>query len=69
MVQINQPKSERSATVKLAIQAALAGALASGVSTAAMHPLDTLKTRVQSTVGKGFRGMEGVLKDHPRNRR
>ena len=67
MVQINQPKSERSATVKLAIQAALAGALASGTSTAAMHPLDTLKTRVQSTVGKGPH--EGIFKDHPRNRR
>ena len=51
MVQINQPKSERSATVKLAIQAALAGALASDTSTAVMHPLDTLKTRVQTTVG------------------
>ena len=64
MVQINQPKSERSATVKLAIQAALAGALASGVSTAAMHPLDTLKTRVQSTVGKGP-GMKAFLKTIP----
>ena len=64
MVQINQPKSERSATVKLAIQAALAGALASGVSTAAMHPLDTLKTRVQSTVGKGL-GMKAFLKTIP----
>ena len=64
MVQINQPKSERSATVKLAIQAALAGALASGTSTAAMHPLDTLKTRVQTTVGKGP-GMKAFLKTIP----
>ena len=37
MVQINPPEAARSATVKLAIQAALAGALASGTSTAAMR--------------------------------
>lgn len=64
MVQLRPPKSERSATVKLAIQAALAGALASGSSTALMHPLDTLKTRVQATVGTGP-GMKAFIKSIP----
>ena len=53
MIQLNPPEKGRSATVKLAIQAAIAGALASGTSTACMHPLDTLKTRIQATVGAG----------------
>lgn len=64
MVQINPPEAARSATVKLAIQAALAGALASGTSTAAMHPMDTLKTRIQATVGAGP-GIKAFIKSVP----
>ena len=64
MVQINPPEAARSATVKLAIQAAIAGALASGTSTAAMHPMDTLKTRIQATVGAGP-GIKAFIKSIP----
>ena len=64
MVQINPPEAARSATMKLAIQAAFAGALASGSSTAMMHPMDTLKTRIQATVGAGP-GMKAFLKTIP----
>jgi Mitochondrial carrier protein len=38
-------------------RAALAGGLASSVSVLALHPLDTLKTRVQSTPGATIRGI------------
>ena len=64
MVQLSPPKQQGSATVKLAIQAALAGALASGSSTAMMHPMDTLKTRVQATVGAGP-GVKAFIKSIP----
>ncbi len=64
MVQINPPEAARSATVKLAIQAAIAGALASGSSTALMHPMDTLKTKIQATVGAGP-GMKAFIKSIP----
>lgn len=64
MVQLSPPKNDRSATVKLAIQAALAGALASGSSTAVMHPMDTLKTRIQATVGAGP-SMKAFIKSIP----
>lgn len=38
-------------TGRMLLTAALAGGLASGLSTFLLHPLDTIKTRVQSTVG------------------
>lgn len=38
-------------TAKVLVRAALAGGLSSGLSTLMMHPLDTLKTRVQSIPG------------------
>lgn len=38
-------------TTSLVIRSAVAGGLASGTSTLALHPLDTLKTRLQATVG------------------
>lgn len=38
-------------------KAALAGGLASSVSVLALHPIDTLKTRVQSTPGATIRGV------------
>lgn len=38
-------------TGKMLLTAALAGGLASGLSTFCMHPIDTLKTRLQSSVG------------------
>lgn len=37
--------------MKVLVRAALAGGLSSGLSTLMMHPLDTLKTRVQSIPG------------------
>lgn len=46
------------------VKAALAGALASGASTAALHPLDTLKTRVQASVGKAP-GLKELLRQIP----
>jgi|TARA_B110000977_G_scaffold48296_2_gene65587 hypothetical protein len=64
MVQVNPPESARSATAKLAIQAAIAGALAAGSSTALMHPMDTLKTRIQATVGAGP-GLKAFFKQIP----
>ena len=53
MVPIGPPRTEGDAlgTGKMMITAALAGGLASACSTFVMHPVDTLKTRVQSTVG------------------
>ena len=50
--------------MKLAIGAAIAGALASGSSTALMHPMDTLKTKIQATVGAGP-GMKAFIKSIP----
>ena len=38
-------------------RAALAGGLASSASVLLLHPLDTLKTRVQSTPGATIRGI------------
>ncbi len=38
-------------------KAALAGGLASSASVLALHPIDTLKTRVQSTPGATIRGI------------
>jgi Mitochondrial carrier protein len=49
-------------TVQLLLKAALAGGLSSGCSTLLMHPLDTLKTRVQSIPGASIRS---VVKDIP----
>jgi Mitochondrial carrier protein len=49
-------------TAKLLIKAALAGGLSSGLSTICMHPLDTLKTRVQSIPGASIRS---VVSDIP----
>lgn len=46
------------------VKAALAGALASGASTAALHPLDTLKTRVQASVGKAP-GLKELVRQIP----
>jgi hypothetical protein len=51
-VQLRAPAVAAGATGVALLKAALAGALASGTSTAAMHPLDTLKTRVQASVGR-----------------
>ena len=64
MVQLSPPEVAGGATVKLAIQAALAGALTSGTTTGLMHPMDTLKTRIQATVGAGP-GMKAFLKSIP----
>lgn len=49
-------------TAKLLLKAALAGGLSSGCSTLLMHPLDTLKTRVQSIPGASI---PSVVKDIP----
>jgi hypothetical protein len=38
----------RAGTFEVLVKAALAGGLSSGVSTLLLHPLDTIKTRVQS---------------------
>ena len=51
-VQLRAPAVAAGATGVALLKAALAGALASGTSTAALHPLDTLKTRVQASVGR-----------------
>jgi len=51
-VQLRAPAVAAGATGVALLKAALAGALASGSTTALMHPLDTLKTRVQASVGK-----------------
>eukprot|EP00210_Caulerpa_lentillifera_P005146 g4918.t1 len=52
-VPIGPPRTESDilGTGKMLLTAALAGGLASACSTFVMHPIDTLKTRVQSTVG------------------
>lgn len=44
-------QSSTTMTTSLVIRSAIAGGLASGTSTLALHPLDTLKTRLQATVG------------------
>jgi hypothetical protein len=49
-------------TFKVLLKAALAGGLSSGISTVLLHPLDTLKTRVQSIPGASIRS---VVKDVP----
>jgi Ca2+-binding EF-hand superfamily protein len=51
IVQFSPP--QKSGNFKLACKAALAGGLASATTTSMMHPLDTLKTRLQAAVGKG----------------
>eukprot|EP01025_Chloroclados_australasicus_P046462 TRINITY_DN5125_c0_g3_i1.p1 TRINITY_DN5125_c0_g3~~TRINITY_DN5125_c0_g3_i1.p1 ORF type:complete len:657 (+),score=78.61 TRINITY_DN5125_c0_g3_i1:122-2092(+) len=54
------PPSERpqvGATLKMMLTAAIAGGLASSSSTFLMHPVDTLKTRVQSIVGATARSV------------
>ncbi|BDA50895.1 probable S-adenosylmethionine mitochondrial carrier protein at C-terminar half [Coccomyxa sp. Obi] len=45
------PPAQKDKTGKLLVRAALAGGIASGTTTLMMYPLDTLKTRVQSTAG------------------
>lgn len=57
MVPFGPPPSERSSgqrTGKMLLTAALAGGIASCVSTLALFPLDTMKTRMQSTAGATF---------------
>lgn len=49
-------------TAQLLLKAALAGGLSSGCSTLLMHPLDTLKTRIQSIPGASI---GSVFKDIP----
>jgi len=51
-VQLRAPAVAAGATGVALLKAALAGALASGSTTALMHPLDTLKTRVQASIGR-----------------
>lgn len=51
-VQLRAPAVAAGTTGIALLKAALAGALASGSTTALMHPLDTLKTRIQATVGR-----------------
>jgi len=53
MVPIGPPRTEGDimGTSKMMITAALAGGLASAGATFMLHPVDTLKTRVQNTVG------------------
>lgn len=53
------PPAVRISAQSAIITSALAGALASGGATAALHPVDTLKTRIQ-LAGKGseLKGME-----------
>ena len=51
-VQLRAPAVAAGTSGVALLKAALAGALASGTSTAALHPLDTLKTRVQASVGR-----------------
>ncbi len=62
-VQLRAPAVAAGATGVALLKAALAGALASGSTTALMHPLDTLKTRVQASVGRapGLRGMGRMI--------
>ena len=51
IVQFSAPP--RSGSFAMAARAAFAGGLASASTTSMMHPLDTLKTRLQAAVGKG----------------
>jgi hypothetical protein len=62
-VQLRAPAVAAGASGVALLKAALAGALASGTSTAFMHPLDTLKTRVQASVGRapGLRGLGRMI--------
>jgi hypothetical protein len=62
-VQLRAPAVAAGASGVALLKAALAGALASGSSTAFMHPLDTLKTRVQASVGRapGLRGLGRMI--------
>ena len=62
-VQLRAPAVAAGASGLALLKAALAGALASGSSTAVMHPLDTLKTRVQASVGRapGLRGLARMI--------
>jgi hypothetical protein len=46
------PPVRKGASGAALVMAAVAGGLASGTSTATMHPLDTIKTQVQASVGK-----------------
>eukprot|EP01023_Acetabularia_acetabulum_P007399 TRINITY_DN1319_c0_g1_i1.p1 TRINITY_DN1319_c0_g1~~TRINITY_DN1319_c0_g1_i1.p1 ORF type:complete len:468 (-),score=93.66 TRINITY_DN1319_c0_g1_i1:178-1581(-) len=58
------PPSERpqvGATLKMMVMAALAGGLASSSSTFFMHPVDTLKTRIQSIVGATAKSVAGSI--------
>eukprot|EP00873_Tetraselmis_striata_P012202 jgi/Tetstr1/432466/TSEL_021842.t1 len=50
MVPVTYPISENS-SAKVVFTAALAGAMASGSTTFTLHPLDTLKTRLQASKG------------------
>jgi len=65
MVEFAKPQGS-GGTFSMALKAALAGGCASAMSTSTLHPIDTLKTRLQATVGKGP-GMIGILKSVPRN--
>ena len=65
MVEFAKPQGS-GGTFSMALKAALAGGCASAMSTSTLHPIDTLKTRLQATVGKGP-GMFGILKSVPRN--
>ncbi len=62
-VQLRAPAVAAGATGVALLKAALAGALASGSTTAMMHPLDTLKTRVQASVGRapGLKGLGRMI--------
>ena len=62
-VQLRAPAVAAGTSGVALLQAALAGALASGTSTAALHPLDTLKTRVQASVGRapGFKALGRMI--------
>mmetsp|Transcript_5548 Transcript_5548/g.15485 ORF Transcript_5548/g.15485 Transcript_5548/m.15485 type:complete len:641 (+) Transcript_5548:154-2076(+) len=57
------PPHPQNTTAKVVITAALAGAVASGSSTFVLHPLDTLKTRLQASVGGN--GIMDIVKRIP----
>ena len=48
------PPPEEERTGRMLVAAALAGGIASCCSTLLLHPIDTIKTRVQSTPGLTF---------------
>ena len=50
-------RSDEKRTGKMLLTAALAGGIASCVSTVALFPLDTLKTRLQSTAGASIQSI------------